>query len=235
MKRATINTRRAIRLLSLSGISVCLTTIAGCIITGPQASAGTPYLKENPAMQVIPGIIQCEYYDLGGEGVAYHDIDANQGSGGLNKGEGYLNRFRIDEGVDISYTKFHDSIDNSAYNMVPPEEGKLYVGWTEPGEYIHYTVEVKKSGNYFLSVMYTSRYEGQFSLSSSYSAVVDTFLLESTYNEKDPIAWRQWHHWNYAKHIGTINLKKGKQTLTLSTLGKGNMNYDFLSFSLKDK
>ena len=39
--------------------------------------------------QKIPGRVQCAYYDLGGEGVAYHDTDAkNNGSGGLNPADG---------------------------------------------------------------------------------------------------------------------------------------------------
>ena len=33
----------------------------------------------------IPGIVQCALYDLGGEGIAYHDTDAtNNGSGKMN-------------------------------------------------------------------------------------------------------------------------------------------------------
>ena len=87
--------------------------------------------------QKIPGRVQCAYYDLGGEGVAYHDTEAkNQGSGGLNPADGtYLNQFRIDEGVDTSYTKFHRDavIDDSPYNVVLPPENQPYVGWTEPG------------------------------------------------------------------------------------------------------
>jgi hypothetical protein len=35
--------------------------------------------------QAIPGRLECAYYDLGGEGVAYHDTDpTNHGSGELN-------------------------------------------------------------------------------------------------------------------------------------------------------
>ena len=43
--------------------------------------------------QTIPGKLQCEYYDLGGEGIAFHDTDTiNSGSGGLNPADGtYLN------------------------------------------------------------------------------------------------------------------------------------------------
>jgi hypothetical protein len=54
----------------------------------------------------------------------------------------YLNQFRMDEGVDISYTKFHDQIDNSPYDLVQPPENQLYVGWTEPGEWFNVTVQV---------------------------------------------------------------------------------------------
>ena len=65
--------------------------------------------------QKIPGRVQCAYYDLGGEGIAYHDTDAqNKGSGTLNPADGsYLNEFRMHEGVDTSYTKYHDDIDEN--------------------------------------------------------------------------------------------------------------------------
>ena len=32
--------------------------------------------------QVIPGKVECAYYDLGGEGVAYHDTDATSNGNG---------------------------------------------------------------------------------------------------------------------------------------------------------
>ena len=64
--------------------------------------------------QVIPGTVECAYYDLGGEGVAYHDADAiNHGSGELNlkpehqrpHATPHIWGFRAKEGVDLSYTK----------------------------------------------------------------------------------------------------------------------------------
>src|SRR4051794_6162344 len=58
--------------------------------------------------QKIPGTVMCAYFDLRGEGVAFHDADAtNNGSGALNPANGnYLNEFRMNEGVDASYAKF---------------------------------------------------------------------------------------------------------------------------------
>ena len=52
---------------------------------------GTPYQdsRYKRGAQAIPGRVECAYYDLGGEGVAYHDTDAkNNGSGGLNPADG---------------------------------------------------------------------------------------------------------------------------------------------------
>jgi len=60
---------------------------------------GTPYhdSKYSGGAQAVPGKVMCAYYDLGGEGVAYHDSDAkNNGSGALNPANGtYLNEFRM--------------------------------------------------------------------------------------------------------------------------------------------
>ena len=78
-----------------------------CLVVSSRAfgQPGTKPWKGVP--QVIPGRIECEWYDEGGEGVAYHDSDkVNHGSGSLNPANGkYLNEFRMKEGVDISYTK----------------------------------------------------------------------------------------------------------------------------------
>src|ERR1700761_989304 len=87
-----------------------------------QTYKGKPFQDSqfSTAPQRIPGRIFCAAYDVGGEGVAYHDSDAvNHGSGELNPADGsYLHEFRMHEGVDISYTKFptepgKDAIDNS--------------------------------------------------------------------------------------------------------------------------
>ncbi len=102
--------------------------------------------------QKIPGKLLCAYYDLGGEGVAYHDSDPkNHGSGELNPADGsYLNEFRIHEGVDTSYTKFQrkpDPIDDNPFDKIVPPPDLPYVGWTEPGEWFNVTVDVAQIGN----------------------------------------------------------------------------------------
>ncbi len=134
-----------------------ITTAAGA---ARQGYRGRPYhdRRYHSGAQKIPGRVECAYYDLGGEGVAYHDSDAkNNGSGTLNPANGtYLNEFRMREGVDTSYTKFHDEIDNSKHDLVQPPEDQLYVGWTVPGEWFRITVQVAHAVVYTGDLLYRS-------------------------------------------------------------------------------
>jgi hypothetical protein len=197
--------------------------------------SGTPFsdTRYSSGAQQIPGKVQLEYFDIGGEGVAYHDSDStNSGSGRLNPSDGsYLNEFRINEPVDISYTKSRD-IDDHNFNLVNPEMDQLYVGWTEPGEWTSYTVDVKTEGNYQLGLMYTANRNGQISLAMGDKDLTGPLNVLSTYDAADSVNWRQWHHWNFIDSLTTIQLDKGIQKLTLHTVAEGNMNFDYLNFIL---
>jgi hypothetical protein len=191
---------------------------------------GKPW-KDIP--QQIPGKIKCAFYDLGGEGIAYHDTDTiNEGSGKLNPANGtFLNEFRIKESVDISYTKSNET-DNNPYNLVEPVLGELYVGWTNPGEWINYTVSVQKTGTYLIGLMYTANGDGGVSLDMDGNKLTEELKIPTTNNQKEPLAWRQWHHWNRIDSLATVKLTKGIHVIKLKTTANGNMNYDYLEFKL---
>ncbi|MBS2211422.1 cellulase family glycosylhydrolase [Carboxylicivirga mesophila] len=81
--------------------------------------------------------IQCVHYDLGKDGDAYHDAlseDIHDSSGKWAKWN-VGNHFRND-GVDIGK-------DGDGY----------YIGWTEPGEWLQYTINAVQSGYYKLDIM----------------------------------------------------------------------------------
>ena len=222
--------------LSLPAVVAFFTAsaICGSKTHYPRTYKGTPYQdsRHQGGAQKIPGKVHCAYYDRGGEGVAYHDADAkNNGSGGLNPADGtYLNQFRMDEGVDISYTKFHDQIDNSPYDIVQPPENQLYVGWTEPGEWFNLTVEVAHAGVYSADLLYTSNRGGTISMDVNGKAANGPLTITSTFNASDPIAWRQWHHWNMMPGIVRLRLPAGKSLLTVHILTGGNMNLAYFDF-----
>jgi hypothetical protein len=205
----------------------------------PKEYRGTPFHDSvySGGAQKIPGRVQCAYYDFGGEGIAFHDTDAiNSGSGKLNPADGtYLNEFRKDEAVDISYTKFHDAIDNNPFNLMQPPEGQLYVGWTEPGEWFNLTVEVEQAGTYAFDLLFTSNRGGTISLDLNGKPLTAALNIVSTKNEAEPVAWRQWHHWNLAQGLAEVELPKGRSVLTIHVVSGGNMNLAYLEFRPKGK
>jgi hypothetical protein len=231
-------------LLKIKMLRLCLwvSSLAALVmIVGlPASEAADRDYKSSPyhdsryqgGAQRIPGRVDCAYYDLGGEGIAYHDTDAkNNGSGGLNPADGsYLNQFRMEEGVDTSYTKFHDQIDNNPYDVIQPPENLLYVGWTEPGEWFKITVEVARAGLYKADLLYTSNRGGTISVDLNGKTGTGPLTIQSTFNAADPIAWRQWHHWNVAPEIVKLRLPKGRSVLTVHILSGGNMNLAYFDF-----
>jgi hypothetical protein len=192
---------------------------------------GTPFedARHHDSPQKIPGKVECAYYDRGGEGVAYHDADAkNKGSGALNPADGtYLNQFRMDEGVDISYTKFHGhnkAIDDSPYDLVQPPENQLYVEW------FNLTVQTAQAGIYSGDFLYTSNRGGTISVDVNGEPATQPLTIPSTFSAADPVAWRQWHHWNLLPGLVKLHLPAGKSVVTVHILTEGNMNLAYFDF-----
>lgn len=196
-------------------------------------------------VQVIPGRIQNEYYDMldasdaekaagAEEGICYHDSEAvNNGSGKLNKPGSYLSEFRMHESPDISYTKFNNAdvqVDAHPYNFVKPEANSLYLGWIDPGEWVNYTVQVKQTGYYSLSTLYTSKFGGHISFEVDGKDISGPLEIPSTFVAGDPVEWRQAHHWNKVAKLGRIYLSAGTQVLKLRFLDKPVMNFDYMDF-----
>lgn len=218
---------------------LCLAVASPCAFASeyPGAYKGVPFRDSSytGGPQAIPGRVQCAYFDLGGEGVAYHTLDKrNHGSGELNPTNGtYLNEFRMNEAVGTSYTKFHDAIDNSPFDFVRPAEGQLYVGWTSAGEWFKMTVVVAHAGSYSIDLLYTSNRGGKISLDLNGAPLTPAIEVISTKSAADPIPWRQWHHWNLMRGIAVVNLPEGTSVLTFHVLTEGNMNLAYLDFEVK--
>ena len=90
------------------------------IIAKPAASASPstsgPY-SGTPA--ALPGQVNAETFDNGGEGVAYHDTTPGNAGGQVRSTD-----------VDIE----------------PSSDGGFDIGWTAPGEWVNYTVNVAAAG-----------------------------------------------------------------------------------------
>jgi len=98
----------------------------------PQPGASTPYSGTPIA---LPGRLEAENYDKGGEGVAYHDTTAG------NAGNVYRK-----DGVDIKA-----STDTG---------GGYIIGWTTKGEWLQYSVQAASARTYAIDVRVASNGAG---------------------------------------------------------------------------
>jgi endoglucanase Acf2 len=121
----------------------------------PKAYNGTP--------AAIPGKVEAENFDFGGEGAAYHDTTAN------NEGGAY----RPTEGVDIE--------------GCTDVGGGFNVGWTQPTERMEYTVNVATAGDYTL----TSRVAGGGG-TGAFRIEVDGDNKSGTISVPNTGGWQEW-------------------------------------------
>ena len=89
------------------------------------ASGGSEWTPFGGAPRVVPGTVEAEHFDEGGEGIAYHDTTTGNAGGAYRETD-----------VDLE-----DTADTG---------GGYNVGWMRAGEWLHYTVDVQKSGTYTL-------------------------------------------------------------------------------------
>ena len=194
----------------------------------PKDYKGIPYVDDTykKGAQTIPGKIECKLFDLGGEGVGYHDSDSsNNGSGEYNYREGhcegvsdYVCHFRINDGVDLSYTK--EFLDFNHPNPFTPEREQGFIGWTNDGEWCNYTVNVTSAGTYNVSLLYSNNI-------SSFKLLLNG-KLAGEYSV--PVKTDSYHTWNLGVNLGTISIPNaGLNVITLQY--NGGMNYAYLELT----
>jgi len=80
-------------------------------------------------------LIESEDYDMGGEGVAYHDLDVKNNGG----------NYRASEGVDI------DAFVPAGSDAAGTYPASYSIGWTGAGEWVNYSINVPVEGDYTIS------------------------------------------------------------------------------------
>lgn len=153
-----------------------------------------PY-KNTPSS--LPGVLQAENFDTGAEGIAFHDANSSK--------EGDASSYRSDEGgIDVV------------------KGGSGYaVGYTQVGEWMEYTIDVKEAGLYAYTINYSTPETGTtiaLSLSTAEGLVPLT---------DGDIALPSTGEWStYKNTLGRliVPLEAGQQVLRLSIAG-GNATY----------
>ena len=191
--------------------SVTITMDAGninnkdCIVTlvGVGQQIVTPRIPYQGSAITLPGIVEAEEYDIPGSGngnKTYIDEDSE------NKGDA---DFRMSEGVDI----------------YEGGSGKA-VGFTQVGEWMEYSVNVIKAGEYDLTVNAASGSEtSSFQFSIDGNNVTDVIEMPKTGED-----WSVYEEIN----IGKVPLTEGSHTVRLSITGS-YVNIDWFRFGTPEE
>ncbi len=142
----------------------------------------------------LPGKVEAENYNTGGEGAAYHDNDTANNGG----------QYRTSEGVDVEGTS--------------DTGGGYDIGWTNPGEWEKYTVNVTTAGTYTIDFRVASNAAGgSFHLEVDGNNVTGTMSVPVTGG---------WQTWTTITKTG-VSLTAGQHVLrwVIDTAGGSNLNW----------
>jgi hypothetical protein len=138
----------------------------------PKPFSGTPV--------AIPGIIEAENYDLGGEGVAYHDLNTTNGSG----------QYRTD-GVDIE----NCTDAGNGYNLAD----------VQTGEWTNYTINVTETAEYEIKLRLATT-----QLNKTFHIEIDEVNVSGVINVPTTGGWQNWQTVTLPKLVLTKGIKNLK-------------------------
>jgi hypothetical protein len=164
------------------------------LVESTSTNPTTPY---GGAPVALPGLVQAENFDIGAEGVAYHDATPG------NEGAAYRST-----DVDIEPTSDADG----GYN----------VGWARAGEWLKYTVNVAVTGSYRLEARVANIGTG-----ASFHVEVDGVDRTGPIAVPDTGAWQTWQTVTTAGIPLTAGERVIRVILDTATAGGAVGNYNW--------
>jgi hypothetical protein len=178
--------------------------------------------------RALPGKIQIEDYDTGGEGVAYHDKQVVP--------HGQLCGVTRTDVIDLNCTGQAGSpADKNVVGCGTEPAGAVYLGYIDAGDWLRYTVTVAQAGTYVIS-----GHEGiagnNVSVSFTFTPTaaltpavkVGPVKLPST----DKCGHEAYHVWGTHDNLAEITLPAGTYVMQLDIVSAA-MNLDWFAFTKK--
>ncbi len=140
----------------------------------------------------IPGIVEAENFDKGGEGLTFHDSDSNDEA---------KSGYRSDnEGVDIKKTS----------------NGGYVLGWTSQNEWYEYTVDVTQAGKYTCDAIVSSGLSGTgFNV-----GIVENGKVTNLWKmDVSQTGNNSWDNYESISNTTPKELKEGKTIIRISIVG----------------
>jgi tetratricopeptide (TPR) repeat protein len=165
-----------------------------------KAPATRPAAPSNGKPASIPGVVQAEDFDTGGEGVGYHDTDPN------------------DPGTDQPHRPYEAPSIDACFD----EGGGHNVGGIFVGEWLAYSVDVTEAGECVIDLRVSSPGGG-----GTLHVEFDNDIRTSALTAPDTGTWQRWHTVSTTNQ--TVRLKAGRQLMrvvfdTAGGVGWANRN-----------
>ena len=152
----------------------------------------------------IPGTIQLEEYDLGGNGFAYYDdTPGSQVTPIVN--------FRMDEDVDIE--------------ACTDAGGGYNIGWATAGEWLEYTVNVEAAGTYDLELRVACDGAGR-----TVTVAMDGTAIASNVSIPNTSGWQSWQ----TVTVRDVELTTGRKVMRLTIGETDYVNLNYATFKAVD-
>ena len=208
----------------ISSITRFLPSLFALALTIPLLHADPatyPGLPATGTPQAIPGTIHAVDYDIapaGANGItfSYHG-DAKK--------------------TDIR--KSPDSIGLAGFGQghvsttgQPEAPNQVYVGWTQPDEWLKYTVHVTESGTYVIGGKFAAGDKGA-TLTFSFTPQLTTGELEIPTTAGFQPGVEVYHVWEKLDHLGEITLPAGTYVMTVKIGKVAGLNLEAFTFAKK--
>lgn len=215
------------RILSQTAAAVSLVALPRLALAQvPADYTGTPFMG---TPWPIPGRIDFENYDDGGQGVGW-SVDDHTGNFGVGGCGGNLYRTDMPHPQICVTNAVEGDVYSAGANMgMPyPLDGSesMYIGYTHGVDWVKLTVDVKQAGTYTLSSTWASEGGGadgiKMQISMNDQLVADV-SLEGTGG---------YHNWVDFTDFATVELQAGVQVLQFAAKSQ-HLNYDYLQLTLQ--
>jgi MYXO-CTERM domain-containing protein len=193
----------------------------------PAGYKGTPYMGTPWS---IPGRIEFENYDDGGENVGWR-VDDNTG----NFGQGGCAGNDLRMGIHPQICRTNTSVgeidlysDGPMKGMKYPSEAmpqSYYIGYTHGADWVKLTVNVAKAGTYKLSSTWASDPGGAGGIK------MQILFNDQVKADVSLTGTGGYHNWVDFPDFATVTLEAGVQVLQFAPKSM-HLNYDYLQFTL---
>jgi hypothetical protein len=191
-------------------------TPAGSTAASPAGYTGKPF---GGKARQIPGIIQAEDYDVAAdnkEDVTFHY------KGGAKKSD-----YRADS---IGIAKFGGG--HVSTKGVPEKPDQVYLGWTQDGEWMKYTVHVAEAGTYrFGGKFAAASKNGKISVAFTPALKIGPVAIPTTDGFQPGV--EVYHVWLVSDNLGEVTLPAGDYVMQVTLEVTGGSNMDYFTFTKK--